>query len=260
METTKNTLSRCILYAHTYTNFDFDILKTHVNRVAVLGALLAGRSEFHPDNFAAYKKRTSRPTQKSQHLLTAEVTYTHTALLHTHTHTLTKWQVESNVALEVLAQYFRPMKYGIQDNAALRCKKLDSSWDVRSRNIENLYYSLDAHQKYGRWWCDVGSESSEIFVYLSLCPSNSALDVAAPKKKWNIGAHAGRGRRILCFLCIWNRNMIRTSRNEILDYARSAMIIQTLSRAIAVHSLNSRDCSLTWRAWFGFQPKSICRL
>lgn len=108
------------------------------------------------------------------------------------------------------------------------------------------------------WYDDVGTESTEIFPYLSLCSRISQLDVAAHEKESNSSAYAGRGRWILCFLCIWNRNMIRTSNDWIRGNAGRAMIIQTLSGATRVHSLNSRDCSLTRCARLGFQAQSIC--
>lgn len=197
---------------------------------------------------------------QSQHLLSTMHTYTQRISdVQTFTHP-TKWQVESNVALEVLAQYFSPMKYGIRNNAALWWKKLDSSWDARPRNIENLLHWMDAHRKYGRWWCDVGTESIAIFSYLSLCTRNPGFDVAARNKKSNKVAHVRCVSEIPCFLCIWNRNMIRPSKKEILGNVQRAMIIQILSAANAVHSLNSRDCSLTLYERFEFHSKSICRL
>lgn len=171
-----------------------------------------------------------------------------------------EWQVESNVALEVLAQYFRRSKYRVCNNEALWHKKLDSPWDGRSRNNENLFHLVDVLQNYAIRWGGCGSESTKIFPYLSLRSPISILDVAAHKKIWNKSAYAGNGRRIRCFLCIRNRNMIRTRGNEILGNVQRAMIIQILSAADGVHSLNSRDCSLTRLARFEFQVKSICRL
>lgn len=75
------------------------------------------------------------------------------------------------------------MKYGIRDNAELRRKKLDSPWDGRTRNNENLVHGSGAGEKKRFRWVGFGPERSEISAYLSLCDRNSLLDVAAPKKK-----------------------------------------------------------------------------
>lgn len=165
-----------------------------------------------------------------------------------------------NVALEVLAQYFWRMKCGISNNAALWWKKLAARWGDRSRNVENLFFAADMLENLVFWWGDGGAESSKIFAYLSPCTTNPLLDVAARHKKSRKDSIAGRVRRIRCFLRIWNRNMIRTSRKGILAAAPGAMIIQIISGAHRVHSTHSRDYSLALCRRSESRGKSICRL
>lgn len=188
-----------------------------------------------------------------------------TCLLHylapTHPAPYTSNEMTSrNVALEVLAQYFWRIKCGISNNAALWWKKLAARWGDRSRNVENLFHAADMLENLVFWWGDDGAESTEIFAYLSPCSTNSVLDVAARQKKPRKCSNAGRVRRIRCFLRIWNRNMIRTSRNGILAAAAGAMTIQIISGAHRVHSFNARDYSLALCRRSESRGKSICRL
>lgn len=82
-------------------------------------------------------------------------TYKHTL---THTHTANEMTSRKQRCLRSLAQYFSPIKYGIQNNAELWWKKLDffyddvrslslSSRSPRPRNIENLFHLMHKHQK-----------------------------------------------------------------------------------------------------------------
>lgn len=106
MENNKKILSVDVYYMHIPTQTSLDILKTHVNDASARKRASCAFALTSKCFLAVCSKEAQPSHSPSQHLLTSTYTHTH-SVAHTHTHPA-KWQVESNdVALEVLAQYFR---------------------------------------------------------------------------------------------------------------------------------------------------------
>lgn len=87
------------------------------------------------------------------------------------------------------------------------------------------------------------------------------LSGATPKKNSNKTCHVECSFKSRFFLCIWNRNMIRTSKNENLVHSDSAMIIQILS-CVALYTRSIHETVRLFRSlgsYFRCNPFVECR-